>query len=1281
MTSSFDGLPILHQGTNSTLHYREPLVLKVSHPDPSPAQLAQLNNEYVLLKELEVSGVRRSRSIEQVGDRVVLTLEHVPGQTLRTRAPFLSLEEILAVAVASARALHRIHQSGIIHRHITSDHVLIEGGEVTYIDFGIASRLDQVLAPRVGAQGLECTLDYMSPEQTGRMNRVVDLRSDLYSLGATLYEALCGAAPFGDAVDEAELVYRHIAQRPLPLVERVPELPRPISDIICRLLEKNATDRYQSAFGLSVDLEHCLSALQSGGEIPAFELGKHDATGALAIPQHLYGRTTQLLKLLESFGRVAGGARELVLVTGPSGVGKSALINEVHRPLTEQSGYFISGKFEQYNRDLPYSALAEAFDGLCRQLLTEPEARFEQMRAGIREAVGGNGGQLVDIFPRLELLIGQQPPTSDAAPQERQNRLNQAMLQFLSVVCQAEHPLVLFVDDLQWADVASLQLLQSVLSARSLRHLLVLGAYRDNEVDEAHPLQLVIEHSERSATPIQRLALGALPFDDLNRLVGDALSREDCAELTRAIVSRTQGNAFFSIEAFKWLYEGDALQFEFRQQAWHYDLAQVQALLITNDAVVLTTAKINRLDEPAVAALARAACIGHLFDLETLSVLCECSESDTLQRLWGALERGFIIPLDNNYRLFGAVAGEQSLPTRSVEARFRFTHDRVHQAAYSNPEGLDEDRRILAHLKIGRTLQARHTEPDEAFFAGVGHLNKGCSAMAPEERAALAMLNLRAGRRALKAAAYTSAIGHFEQSLELLPSGAWSSHYQTVFDATLSMAEACHLTGAYERADTLYRELSERVQRDEDRVRIRVTQAVQYNIQHRLGEALAVEAAGLALLGVVVPKDDIEARAQLEIELKAAHDLIGDRPVGTLIDMPRAEKPEVEAALLILSCLWLTAYVFGNRQPLVLWTSVKMASLTLQRGQCALSPIAFCYYAFARVELLDDYDGGYELGRLAVAMSERGDNLSVRSTTYDGFLLFNAYWKQPARELLDAFRKACAYGMSSGAYSQASFTLMFTIYHSIACGRDLEETYEEALRYRRIIEEICPSTLTYFLPACVQHAACLRGLTPDPACLDGNGFSEVEHARKYADNPLRQSWVFSPKLQLLYHFGRDREALSQVHLSDQMAAARPGQPVQTELAFFSSLILARGCAGASDEDRQRMLNTMARYRVKLAEWAGRCEANFLHKLLLVDAERDRVLGKLAQSAELYDQAILSASEHRFVNHAALASELAGRFWLERDAAKAASYLQQAVGLYEEWGATAKVDYLRETYAV
>jgi serine/threonine protein kinase len=667
------------------------VILKVLKEDyPTPEELRRYKQEYAITRNLNCTGVIKTYGLEPHQRSLMIVLEDFGASSLKLfmQERSLSLTEFLRIAIATTESLGHIHAANVIHKDINPSNIVLnpETGVAKIIDFGISTQLSRENPTFKNPAILEGTLAYMSPEQTGRMNRLLDYRTDFYSLGVTYYELLTGQLPFM-TTDVLELVHCHIAKQPLAPDQVKAEIPPLISEIVLRLMAKNAEERYQSAWGIKADLETCLQQLNIHDRIAEFPLGRHDISDRFQVPQKLYGREAELQTLLVAFERVSQGRVEMMLVAGYSGIGKSALVQEIYKPVTEKRGYFITGKFDQFQRNIPYSAIVSALQGLVRQLLSETEAQLQHWRSQLLAALETNGQVIIDVIPELELIIGQQSQQSEIVElgaTESQNRFNLVFQNFLRVFCTCEHPLVIFLDDLQWVDSATLKLIELMIRDAQMQYLFLIGAYRDNEVSSTHPFRLTLETLSKQEVIIHQITLAPLSHNPLGQLLAETLHNQPntVRPLVDLLLLKTEGNPFFVNEFLKTLYSENLLTFDVESLSWEWDLTQIQAKEITDNVVELMVGKLKKLPETTQQVLRLAACVGLEFDLSTLAIICESLPAQLYPNLVTAMRAGLVLPVSE-------------LNPELLIQDYKFLHDRVQQAAYGL---IDENQRQLVHL-------------------------------------------------------------------------------------------------------------------------------------------------------------------------------------------------------------------------------------------------------------------------------------------------------------------------------------------------------------------------------------------------------------------------------------------------------------------------------------------------------------------------------------------------------------------------------------------------------
>jgi predicted ATPase len=951
------------------------LVVMPSSAQPSPETLARLQHAYALREELDPAWAARPLRLELHKGRLTLLNEDPGGEPLLrlTGRPW-EIGSFLRLAIGIAAALAQVHRRGLIHKDIKPANVLVNSatGQVWLMGFGIASRLPRERQAPAPPEVIVGTLAYMAPEQTGRMNRSIDSRSDLYALGVTLYEMLTGELPFA-ASDPMAWVHCHIARQPMPPDKRVAGIPEPLSGIVMKLLAKTAEDRYQTAAGLTVDLRKCLTRWEWHRPMEPFPLGAHDVPDRLLIPEKLYGRHNEIEMLLGAFDRVvANGATELVLISGYSGIGKSAVVNELHKALVAQRGLFASGKFDQYKRDIPYATLAQAFQSLVRPLLGQSEAALGRWRAVLQEALGPNGQLITNLVPELAFVIGEQPPVVDLPPRDAHNRFQTVFRRFLGVFARKEQPLALFLDDLQWLDSATLDLMEHLVTHPEVRHLLLVGGYRHNEVVPTHPLLRTLEAIRKAGVKVHEIALAPLALDDIGRLVADTL----CCKLARGrplaqlVQKKTAGNPFFAIQFISALAEEGLLAFDSGTARWTWDLDRIRAKSFTDNVVDLMVGKLSRLSAATQQALKQLACLGNSAAIATLSTVHRASEAKIHAALWEAARAGLVL------REQGAYA---------------FLHDRVQEATYALiPKG----QRAAVHLRIGRML-LRHTpssELEERIFEIVNQLDRGATLITLQrEKLQLAELNMIAGGKAKASTAYKSALNYFAAGIELLGDDPWENEHDLAYRLGFERAECEYLSRNFDEALRQFDALLVHARTTLEKADIHRVVVDLHTNTIALDEAIARGQEALCLFGIDIPSHPSHEKVAAEYE--AIWQSLGRRPIEGLIDLPLMTDPEIKAAMSILAVLF--APSIATDRNLLLLCGCHMVNMSIRYGNCDASVMAYGYLGMNLGPYFGDYRQGFRFGRLGYDLMEKRGLVAYKAKIEFIIGCFISFWLQP----------------------------------------------------------------------------------------------------------------------------------------------------------------------------------------------------------------------------------------------------------------------------------------------
>ncbi|KWV52154.1 histidine kinase [Bradyrhizobium macuxiense] len=1228
---------------------------------PSRTRIDRLTHEYELKDELDGAWAARPLALMRDAGRTVLVLDDPGGEPLdRLLGRPMEVGRFLRLAVAVTSALGKLHQRGLIHKDIKPANIVVDcaDGHVRLTGFGIASRLSRERQAPQPPETIAGTLAYMAPEQTGRMNRSIDARSDLYALGVTLYQMLTGALPF-TAADPMEWVHCHIARPPEPPSERLKDLPGSVSAIIMKLLAKTAEERYQTAAGAESDLRRCLAEWETRGDIDEFPPGEHDTPDRLLIPEKLYGRTAEIDTLLASFDRiVAGGRPELVLVSGYSGIGKSAVVNELHKPLVLPRGLFASGKFDQYKRDIPYATLAQAFQSLIRPLLSKAEAELRQWREALLEALEPNGRLIVDLVPELKHIIGEQPPVLELPPQEAQGRFQLVFRRFISVFARPEHPLALFLDDLQWLDAATLDLLEDLLTRPDVQNLLLIGAYRDNEVDPIHPLMRKLEAMRQAGAILQDIVLAPLTCEDLGQLIADSVhsEAERIAPLAQLIHEKTTGNPLFAIQFISALADEALLTFDYGEARWCWDLNRIHAQGYTDNVVDLMVGRLNRLSAETRNALQKLACLGNDAGFTTLRIVYQDSAEEMNGQLWEAVRAGLIFRSEDSYK---------------------FLHDRVQEAAYSL---IPEESRAEAHLRIGMLLAAK-TPPEkleEMIFEIVNQLNRGSHLITSiEELEQGAELYLIAGRRAKTSTAYASALNYLVSGVALLPEDSWERQHDLIFELELHRAECEFLTGALAEAEQRLRVLSARAATTIERARVTCLQVDLYLTLDQASRAIAVGLDYLRQLAIDWSPHPTEGEARREYERIWSQ--LGSRTIESLIDLPLMSNAESLATLDVLTKLGPPAWhTDANLASLVICRAV---NLSLEGGNSDGSCYAYAVLGRLAGPKFGDYQAGLLFCRLGYELVEQRGLKRFQARIYLNFGSLVTPWTRHVREGRDLLRRAFETANQIGDLTFAAYCCSHLNTNLLAAGDPLDEVQGEAERGLAFAQKMRFGLAIDCIAGQLRLIWTLRGLTPIFGRFDDGQFDELLLESRFCTNPdlaLAEGWYWVRKLQARFFAGDYASAIEASLRAQRLLWTSPSMFETAEYHFYSALSHAASCEFAVAG--QQHVDAAAAHHRQLEVWARACPDNFENRAALVGAEIARIEGRALDAEHLYERAIHSAHTHGLVHNEALANEVAARFYAARGFERIAhAYLQDARHGYTHWGAFGKVRQLDGLY--
>ncbi|WP_437502471.1 trifunctional serine/threonine-protein kinase/ATP-binding protein/sensor histidine kinase [Sorangium sp. So ce1099] len=1236
-----------------------------------PREIAMLKREHEITSKLDVDGIVKVLDLEVRGDQAALVMEHFEGRSLRAMLDESGYDAGPAAAIKItlqlAETLGALHDRNVIHNDITPGNILVDPGlrMSRLTAFSLASLLPAeraaVYDPWSSGGG---TLQYMSPEQTGRMNRSIDFRSDYYALGVTLYELTTGRLPF-ETTDPMELVHSHIAKTPVPPHQVRSSVPEALSGVIMKLLSKTAEARYQSAFGLRADLQACLDLLEGGGPASGFVVGQKDRPTRLQVSQRLYGRQEEVAALMSAFKDTSGprpgdgGSSELLLVAGYAGVGKSSIVSEIHKPIAEAGGYFAAGKFDQLSRNIPYASIIAALRELVRQLLTESKEELDGWKTRILAAVSPNGQVIADVIPEIALIIGKQPPVPALGPIETRNRFNLTFRGFIGAITSPGRALVLFLDDLQWADTGSLNLIRVLMEDPDIRHLLLIGAYRDSEVDDAHPLMMMLSELRQSQARVRTLALRPLEREHVEQLVSDTLGspRDECRPLSNIIFSRTEGNPLFVIQHMTTIHREGHLCFDAARGAWRWSAADIARTSAAENVVDLMLLRVRGLEGATQRVLTLAACIGNRFDLKLLSRIHQGDLRATDEDLWPALEAGLILPVDSDYKIARFL--DEDDDGGSVE--FKFLHDRVQQAAYKL---LRESERKRIHLELGRQM-LRETPPaslEERIHEIVTHLNLGAELIVDrQQRYEVAALNLKAGQKARRGAAYGPGAQCLRAAAALLPDDAWGADYALSLAIYTDLVELEYLTTNFECAERYTKVVEDRASSVLDKIRVYETRIQFYISQNRMQDAIDVA------LGVL---------AMLDVPLSATPPANLD--IARLRHLPPITDGRMYAAVKILASIIPAVYLANpHLLPPIAFT---MVDICTRHGNSPTAAFAYSIYGIIQCGVMGNVDEGFEFGRLALDLVQQFGAVELESKIYASVYVFIHHWKRHLRETIDPLLHATQMGLQTGDVSYASYSTTSCSTYSLFAGEDLTTTESRMRQSAEVSIKLNQQYSIYYIKIWKQLVIALRDASADKTRLVGDSFDETTMLPFLGQSRTSMFMLHLAKGMLLYYFGDPEQACESLRAGEEYQDAVVGMVTALEHNFYQSLSMLAALDRLPEAERDTSLSRVDANQQRLEAWARFAPENNRHKHDLVGAELARVKRDVIEAMEFYDRAIEGARTHGFLHEEALAYELASSFYRGLGRQEIArQYMTNAFRAYALWGADAKTQALVASY--
>ncbi len=1257
------------------------VILKLLQPDtPTQAELDRFQYEYEITDSINNKGINTVLSIEPYHSTLIIIEEDIAAESLdnymeRSR---LTLNESLSIAIQTAQNIEHIHAENIIHKNINPSNIIWNKNtnQVKIIDFGIASRLASENVTLKAAVRLEGNLSYLSPEQTGRINRSVDYRTDLYSLGVTLYEIFTGELPFMTN-DPIELVHCHLAKKPAPVCDINKDIPKIISDIIMKLLEKNAEDRYQSAHGIKEDLGKCQEELAKSKNISSFqfELGLDDFSSHFKIPQKLYGRENEKVTILEAFERASSGKAEVIIIAGYSGIGKTVLVHEVHKPMTEKQGCFISGKFEQYKQNIPYYGITQAFGEFCQSLLKENSETLQWWKSKILKALGKNGQVIIDVIPNLELIIGVQPAVAEVGSAEAQNRFNLYFLNFFKALCDKDYPLIIFLDDLQWADLPTLNLVNLMMTDPDARYLLFIGAYRENEISDVHPLPRILDNINNQ-TSFTNITLKPLGFFHVNNLISDSTisSLEKAESLTKIVYEKTGGNPFFVNMFLKTIAKKKLIEFDFYKREWIWDVELICSMGITNSVVDMMVDRISQLPTETQNILSLAACLGSKFNLKILSLIYGHSGSAVFDELWEAVADGLIIPIEDDYKWIRQGADNDN------EAMFRFLHDRVQQAAYSL---IPPKERCEKHFKIGCLLQNSLTEEEfvENLFEITNHFNQGKELISDAgERVKIAHLNLKTARKAKLSSAYLPALNYIEMCIEFLPENSWKINYELTLACYFEKGEIEYLNAQWDEAIVTFDEVSEHADTLLEQCKVSAYKATLYRMKNDLNAALDIGISALSTLGIKLKAfpdaDDVA------IEIESCNQMLNGKDTDSLFHLPELTDPLKLQAMELLRECFAPAYFLGSN--LIAIIGVRMTKITVEDGNNPHSSVGYIFLSSITLAISQkEYDDAYKYGLLALRLND--DKYQIKAyeaLIYDMWGTFICPYKKSVSISRKHLMKGYYSGVENGSYQWAGYCAIIYLFQSFWGTDTLDEVETMIDGIVHGLSSIDPNMVQYYyaVRATIHN---LKEPAQDWGVFDDEFWPNSTEILKQSEihNDLLTPFVDAVCRLSLANIFSSEKANDYAHQAEQYLAGAPGIFLNPIFYFHQTVAYSSTFQLVDETEKDQYRKTIKENLERFKIWAHNCPENYLHFYELMKAEYGRIMNAPVEDIMLhYDKAIEASEENSFIQNQALAYELASRFY-HNIGRKIIfhSYLTEAHRCYKQWGARVKVQNLESQY--
>lgn len=1242
---------------------QNPVIVKIlKTATPSAAAVAKVKNEYQIIRTIRHKGLVPVLGMVEDNGRLAVVSGDINGQSIEScieKQPF-ALKDFLKAGIEISDTLSEIHHNEIFHGEISPAHLYIDQktGDVRITDFGVNSLLTRKYDELYNEDVIRESLCYISPEQTGRMNRWVDYRTDMYSLGVLFYQMLTGQVPFFSN-DPMEVIYSHLAVSPAPPSKLNPKIPKMVSDIVLKLLSKNAEDRYQNASGLCQDLKKCLAALDRHNKISKFSLGKNDIPRRFLIPQKLYGRSEQIKTLLNAFEQACSGETRVFMVAGAPGIGKSALVNEIHKPIVAKRGFFVTGKYEQYRKDVPYSSIIQAFQSLVRQILSQSDYEIILWKDRLEAALGQNAKVITDVIGDVELIMGPQPDVPVLGPEETRNRFNLMFERFVGVFSGANYPLVLFLDDLQWADLASLDILNTIICGDIVSHLMVVGAYRDNEVDSDHALPAILSEIAASGVQVESISVQPLTGNQVTRMINDHLKGAEtkASVLSDIVIKKTGGNPFFVNQFLKTLYDERMIWLD-AKTGWAWDVAKISDMQVTDNLVELLVEKINKLKPDTREILKICSCIGNRFDLEVIAHLQEKTVENVLASLREAILEGLIDGTDHLYF---------------------YHHDRIQEAAYSllNPE-----EKSFIHYRVGKKVveEANGGALNGKLFYVADQLNAGVKWVSEnKETALLAQFNFEAGKKAKASGAYTTALEYFQNGLKNLDKDAWDKSYELALNLHLEISEIQYLTGDMDLFEQTVKTAIKNVTSGLDESRFTSVRVKAYKSHNQFDKALKTGLGMLGKLGIDVPmKPDDTALFEV---FGAVAVLLDGKDDQALLALPEIEDENMLAASQLMLDMSNVAYLVSRE--LSGFLCLKMVHIHLEYGLHPLAGSAFVMYGALLTSGVGDINSGVRFGKLAFRILEKYNNQSLLAQVLSTYNLLIRHWVEPPENSAAAGLEVHRIGMETGQLDSAAMGLFLHDTYSIASGENFVEIEKSMKKHNRWILKLNQHHIAVYHSMWIRMVQNYIGKTSeDPTKLELDGLNAEQMANAYLEKHDYSALCNLYQIQffLNFYFGKHEEALGYLEKSEAYQDHIRGLINSNTLVYYGA-VARLSIWHLVDEARQKQFMAVVDANLmQLQHWMNISPRNFAYQCKLVEAMKAQVAGDLMLAMDLFDEAISLCNENGNISEISLITAIAGNFFERVGKERLAKlYLTETFQSHLASGKKALVEYYRNKY--